>query len=108
MRRQVNDISSHLHNYYRIIISLKNIMWSVETGQVAQQQKLHCQFFWHKIKIWCQVNDSPGLIRGRLEPQRGQSLTVRAVCDGTLRCKYPPFNSILVLPSATHQDLTPK
>ena len=83
---QVNDISSHHYNYHGIIISLKNIMWSVETGQVAQQQKLHCQIFWHNIKICRQVNDSPGLFRGRLE---GEPLTVRAVCDGTVRWKDP-------------------
>ena len=52
------------------------------------------------------VKDSPGLIGGRLEPQRGRSLTVKAVCDGTLGWKDPPFNSILALPGATHQDPT--
>ena len=52
------------------------------------------------------IKDSPGLIRGRLEPQRGRSLTVKAVCGGTLGWKDPPFNSIVALPGATHQDQT--
>ena len=54
------------------------------------------------------IKDSPGLIRGRLEPQRGRSLTVKAVCGGTLGWKDPPFNSVLALPGATHQDPKPK
>ena len=52
------------------------------------------------------IVDSPGPIGGRLEPQRGRSLTVKAVCGGTLGWKDPPFNSILALPGATHQDPT--
>ena len=52
------------------------------------------------------IKNSPGLIRGRLEPKRGRSLTVKAVCDGTLGWKNPPYNSILTLPGATHQDPT--
>ena len=52
------------------------------------------------------IKDSPGLIRGRLEPQRGRSVTVKAVCGGTLGWKDPPFNSISALPRATHQDPT--
>ena len=52
------------------------------------------------------IKDSPGLIRGRLEQQRGRSLPVKAVCGGTLGWKDPPFNPILALPGATHQDPT--
>ena len=52
------------------------------------------------------IRDSPGLIGGRLEPQRGRSPTVKAVCGGTLGWKDPPFNSKLALPGATHQDPT--
>ena len=52
------------------------------------------------------IRDSPGLIGGRLEPQRGRSLTVKAVCGSTLGWKDPPFNSMLALPGATHQDPT--
>ena len=47
------------------------------------------------------IKDSPGLIRGRLEPQ---VTYCQAVCGGTLGWKDPPFNSILALPGATHQD----
>ena len=35
-----------------------------------------------------------------------RSLTVKAVCGGTLGWMDPPFNSILALPGATHQDPT--
>ena len=52
------------------------------------------------------IKDSSGLIGGRLEPQRGRPLTAKAVCGGTLGWKDPPFNSILALPGATHQDPT--
>ena len=52
------------------------------------------------------IKNPHGLIRWRLEPQRGWSLTVKAVCGGTLGRKDPPFNSILALPGATHQDTT--
>ena len=52
------------------------------------------------------IRDSPGLIRGRLEQQPGRSLTVKAVCGGTIGWKDPPFNSILALPGATNQDPT--
>ena len=54
------------------------------------------------------IKDSSGQIRGRLEPQRGRSLTVKAVCGGTLGWNDPPLNSLLALPGATHQDLTQK
>ena len=52
------------------------------------------------------IKNSPGLIGGRLEPQRGRLLTVKAVCGGTLGWKDPPFNSILTLPGTTQQDPT--
>ena len=51
--------------------------------------------------------DSPGLTGGRLEPQLGRPLTVKAVCGGTLGWKDPSFNSMLTLPGATHQDPNP-
>ena len=52
------------------------------------------------------MKDLSGLVGGRLELQRGRSLTVKAVCGGTLGWRDPPFNSILALPGATHQDPT--
>ena len=109
-------LSNYLSDSYQLPETLTNPLYLlVNFDQSTEIKKNRQSFFDWRTKqkpsrraglVITAIEDSPGLIGGRLEPQRGRSLTVKAVCGGTLGWKDPPFNSILALPGATHQDLT--
>ena len=108
--RQVNDCSSFPSNYgISCLILTRQLKQTKETVEIRPIKIITI--------VTIRKRDSIASITPSSEPtsilvtfcphkQRGRSLTVKAVCGGTLGWKDPPFNSILALPGATHQDPT--